>query len=43
MEVYFRLQEQGIRSIIDIKEEKDFESLFSSGGTRLLRIDKHYQ
>jgi hypothetical protein len=36
MDTYSRLLEQGIRSIIDVKEQKDIESLFSSGGTSAL-------
>lgn len=36
MAVYSRLLELGIRSMIDIKAEKDIESLFSSGGTTAL-------
>lgn len=36
METYSRLLDQGIFSMIDHKEEKDLESLFSSGGTTAL-------
>ena len=36
METYSQLLDQGIYSMIDHKEEKDLESLFSSGGTSAL-------
>lgn len=36
METYSCLLEQAIRSMIDLKEEKDIDSLFSSGGTTAL-------
>lgn len=36
METYSQLLDQGIVSMIDRKEEKDVESLFSSGGTSAL-------
>ncbi|MGK5092908.1 helicase-related protein [Deltaproteobacteria bacterium TL4] len=36
METYSRLLEQSIRSMIDIKEDKDLDSLFSGGGTTAL-------
>ncbi|MSM39380.1 MAG: ATP-dependent helicase [Geobacter sp.] len=36
METYSRLLEQAIHSMIDLKEEKDIDSLFSSGGTSAL-------
>ncbi|MBF0235682.1 MAG: DEAD/DEAH box helicase, partial [Desulfamplus sp.] len=36
METYSRLLEQSIHSMIDIKEDKDLDSLFSSGGTTAL-------
>lgn len=36
MDTYSRLLEQGIHSIIDVKEQKDIESLFSGGGTSAL-------
>lgn len=37
METYSRLLAQAIRSMIDLKEEKDIDSLFSSGGTSALQ------
>lgn len=37
MEVYSRLLAQAIRSMIDLKEEKDIDSLFSGGGTSALQ------
>lgn len=36
METYSRLLEQAIHSMIDLKEEKDIDSLFSGGGTTAL-------
>ena len=36
MQTYSRLLEQGIRSMIEIKEERDVDSLFSPGGTTAL-------
>jgi hypothetical protein len=36
MEAYSRLLEQAIHSMIDIKEDKDLDSLFSGGGTTAL-------
>ena len=36
MEAYSRLLEQAIHSMINLKEEKDIDSLFSSGGTTAL-------
>jgi len=36
MDAYSCLLEQGIHSIIEVKEQKDIESLFSSGGTSAL-------
>lgn len=36
MEAYSHLLEQAIHSMIDLKEEKDIDSLFSSGGTTAL-------
>jgi hypothetical protein len=36
METYSRLLEQSIHSMIDIKEDKDIDSLFSGGGTTAL-------
>ncbi|MDR4508686.1 MAG: hypothetical protein MRJ65_10710 [Candidatus Brocadiaceae bacterium] len=36
MDTYSRLLEQAIHSIIDVKEQKDIESLFSGGGTSAL-------
>jgi len=36
MNTYSRLLEQAINSIIDVKEQKDVESLFSGGGTSAL-------
>jgi len=36
MDHYSRLLEDSIRSIIDVKEESDLDSLFSSGGTTAL-------
>ena len=37
METYSRLLEQAIHSMIDLKEEKDIDSLFSGGGTTALQ------
>ncbi len=37
METYSKLLAQGIRSMIAVKEEKDIDSLFSSGGTTALQ------
>ena len=37
METYSHLLEQGIRSMIAVKEEKDIDSLFSGGGTTALQ------
>lgn len=36
METYSRLLEKSIHSMIDLKEEKDIDSLFTSGGTTAL-------
>jgi hypothetical protein len=36
MEAYSRLLAQAIRTMIDLKEEKDIDSLFKSGGTTAL-------
>ena len=36
MSIYSNLLDQAIRSIIDVKEEKDIDSLFSSGKTTAL-------
>ena len=36
MQTYSRLLEQGIRSMIEIKEERDVDSLFTPGGTTAL-------
>lgn len=36
METYSRLLEQSIHSMINLKEEKDLDSLFSGGGTTAL-------
>lgn len=36
MEIYSHLLEQSIHSMINLKEEKDLDSLFSSGGTTAL-------
>ena len=37
METYSHLLEQGIRSMIAVKEEKDIDSLFTGGGTTALQ------
>ena len=36
MEAYSRLLEQAIHSMINLKEEKDIDSLFAGGGTTAL-------
>lgn len=36
MRIYSNLLDQAIRSIIDVKEEKDIDSLFSGGKTTAL-------
>ena len=40
MDMYSMLLEETIRSIVQVKEESDLDSLFSSGGTTALnRLD----
>jgi hypothetical protein len=36
MDRYSRLLEEAIKSIIDVKEENDLDSLFTAGGTTAL-------